>query len=130
MILQTTLSMAAAAALITLWHIFRIGRIRQAEGITVGDGGNLALIKRMRAQANFVESTPFVLILVAAIEIAEKGGTWLAIVGAVFMLSRVVQPIGMDADKVQWGRVTGILVSMLVLPGLAIVAVLITLGIF
>lgn len=130
MTLQTTLTLAAAAALITIWHMIRIGRLRMSEQIMHGDGGNAALIRRMRAQSNFIENTPLVLILVAAIEMTGKGGTWLAIVGAVFMLGRVTHAIGMDSERPHWGRMIGTLVAMLTLVGLAVVAVLIALGRF
>ncbi len=130
MFLQTTLTLAAAAAIINVWHMLRIGRIRASEKIAHGDGGNTLLMRRMRAQANFIECTPIVLILIAAIEASEKGGTWLAIAGAVFMLGRVTHPIGMDAEGTHPGRMIGALTAMLALVGLAVMAVLIALGQF
>jgi uncharacterized membrane protein YecN with MAPEG domain len=129
MILQTTLSLAAAAALITIWHMIRIGRVRVAEKIMHGDGGNPALIRRMRAQANFGENTPYALILVAAIELTGKGGTWLAVVGALFMLGRVLHAIGMDNAEANALRGIGTGIAMLTLLGLGVVAVLIALGV-
>jgi uncharacterized protein len=130
MILQTTLSLAAAAALITIWHMMRIGRVRMNEKIVHGDGGNPALSRRMRAQANFGENTPFVLILIAAIELTGKGGTWLAIVGALFMLGRVLHALGMDKAEPNPLRMIGTFAAMLTLLGLGVVAVLISLGRF
>ena len=128
MLLPTTLSMAAAAAIVNLWLMIRIGRLRARDRVLYGDGGNEMLIRRMRAHANFTESTPLVLILIGAVELSGKGGQWLAIVGAVFILGRISHAIGMD------GRVplrsTGALITMLTLLGLAVVAVLITLGRF
>lgn len=130
MILQTTLSLAAAAALINIWHMIRIGKLRASSKVLHGDGGNAALTRRMRAQANFIENAPLVLILVGAIEMTGKGGTWLAIVGALYMLGRVAHAIGMDVDKAHPGRVIGTLLAMLTLLGLGVVAVLIALGRF
>ena len=40
MILPTTLTMAAAAALINLWLGMRVGNLRHALNINIGDGGN------------------------------------------------------------------------------------------
>ena len=57
-ILPATLCLAAACALVNFWLGMRIGKIRHAESISVGDGGNEALIRRMRAQANFIEQAP------------------------------------------------------------------------
>lgn len=130
MLLPTTLSLAAAAAIINLWISIRIGTLRGAEKIMYGDGGNEALLRRMRAHANFAENTPLVLILIGVIEITGKGGTWLAIVGAIFMLGRVGHPIGMDGGKLQPLRSIGAAVTMLTQLGLAVVAVLIALGRF
>jgi uncharacterized membrane protein YecN with MAPEG domain len=130
MILQTTLSLAAAAALITIWHMVRIGRLRMAEKVMHGDGGNVPLMRRMRAQANFVENTPFVLILVGVIEASGRGGIWLAVVGALFMLGRVLHALGMDSAEANALRGIGTMLAMLTLLGLGVVAVLIALGRF
>ncbi|HEY0958532.1 MAG TPA: MAPEG family protein [Novosphingobium sp.] len=128
MLLPTTLSMAAAAAILNLWLSIRIGRVRQSEKVSIGDGGSEPLIRRMRAQANFIENTPLTLILVGAIELAGKGGMWLAPVAGLFMLGRVVHAIGMDGGF-KAGRGLGTLTSMLAQLGLAIVAVLASLNV-
>lgn len=128
MIMPTTLSLAAAAALINLWLSMRIGRMRGTEKIFHGDGGNTLLMQRMRAQANFIENVPLALILIAAIELSGKGGGWLPIVGAVFMFGRVLHPIGMDSTQPAPPRLIGALTTMLTLLGLAVMAVLISLG--
>ncbi|EQB13899.1 MAG: GST-like protein [Novosphingobium lindaniclasticum] len=130
MILQTTLCLAAAAGVITFWHIARIGQLRMREKVLFGDGGYDPLARRMRAQLNFVESTPFVLILTAAIEMTGTGGTWLAVVGALFMLGRVSHALGMDIDKPNPLRMLGVLVTVLTLIGLSAIAILIAVGRF
>lgn len=128
MLLQTTLSLAAAAAIINIWLMVRVGQLRAKGKIIYGDGGDEALLRRMRAHANFAENTPLVLILIGVIELTGKGGQWLAIVGAIYMLGRVSHAIGMDG-KVPL-RSTGALVTMLTLLGLAVIALLIALGQF
>ncbi|SFF99611.1 hypothetical protein SAMN05518801_10574 [Novosphingobium sp. CF614] len=130
MILQTTLSLAAAAGIINLWLAIRTGRIRYIAKVPHGDGGNALLLQRMRAQANFVENTPFVLILIAAIEMTGKGGTWLALVGSVYMLARVSHAFGMDKPEANPPRAIGFMVTALTLLGLSTIAVLIALGRF
>lgn len=128
MILQTTLCLAAAAALINFWLMMRVGRTRQAASILHGDGGNEVLARRMRAQANFVENTPFVLILIGLVEMTGKAGAWLAIVGSIYMLARVCHAFGMEKSEVNALRGIGIGVTILTLLGLSVVAVLIALG--
>ena len=66
-VLPVTLAAAAAAAVLNIWLSIRIGAVRRALGISVGDGGSEALQRRMRAQFNYVENTAFVLVLIAAI---------------------------------------------------------------
>ena len=128
-LLPTTLATAAAAALINFWLANRVGRIRMAEKISVGDGGHEGLSRRMRAQLNFAENTPFVLVLIAAIELAGRGGLWLSLVGGAYMLARVLHGLGMDGGSLGWGRTVGISVTMLTHAVLSVTAVLILLGV-
>lgn len=127
MILAVTLTAAAAAVIVNLWLSLRVGALRRAHGISVGDGGNEALQRRMRAQLNFAENVPIVLVLIAALEIAGIGETWLAYVAGAFILGRVAHGFGMDGGKAQIGRVIGVLVTLatqLFLAGVAVGAVL------
>ena len=126
-VLPATLATAAAAALINFWLANRVGRVRMAEKISIGDGGNEGLSRRMRAQLNFAENTPFVLVLIAAIELAGRGGVWLSLVGGAYMLARVLHGLGMDGGSWQWARTVGIVVTMLTHVVLAVTAVLILL---
>ena len=123
MILPITLTAAGAAALINLWLAIRVGQKRAAEKISIGDGGHPPLIARMRAHSNFNEYTPYFLILVALIEMALGTSIWLWVVVGIYLLARIAHGIGMDVvsgdSKL---RGLGILVTMLVLVGLAICA--------
>ena len=127
MLLPVTLTAAAAAAIIAIWLSIRVGQVRGSEKVSIGDGGNDKVIRRMRAHANFVENTPFVLVLIAAIEMTGKGGNWLAYVAAIYMLGRIAHGVGMDDGAFGKGRMIGTLITMLTLLGLAIVATLIPL---
>ena len=128
MLLPTTLCLAAAAAIINLWISIRIGQLRVATKVVHGDGGDESLMRRMRGHANFTENVPLVLILIGVIEAAGKGGTWLAVLGGVFMLTRVGHVIGMDRAGPHPTRAVGAAVTMLTQVGLAVVALLIALG--
>jgi uncharacterized membrane protein YecN with MAPEG domain len=55
---------------------------------------------------------------------------WLAITGALYMLARVAHALGMDSAAPAPLRAIGMMVSMAVLLGLSVVAVLIALGRF
>ena len=123
MILPTALTAAGLAALINLWLAIRCGQTRTKLGIQIGDGGNEAMIRRMRAHANFVEFTPVVVILIALIEYATRTSTWLWVVMALFMLGRVAHGLGMDGvGALAKGRMVGTLTTMLTTLGLGLYA--------
>lgn len=127
MILPITLSTAAAAALLNIWLTIRVGMVRRATGISVGDGGNEALIRRMRAQLNFVENAPVVLVMVGGIELARAGNPFLLGAAAIFILGRVAHGIGMDGGPLGFLRSVGTLTTMLTQLCLAVWAVSIVL---
>ncbi|MBU2589107.1 MAG: MAPEG family protein [Erythrobacter sp.] len=128
-VLPVTLAAAAAAAVLNIWLSIRIGALRTALGISVGDGGSEPLQRRMRAQLNYVENTAFVLVLIAAIELAGAGSWWLAYVAAAYFIGRVAHGFGMDGGNAKVGRMIGTLTTMLTLLGLAVVAALVAAGV-
>jgi uncharacterized membrane protein YecN with MAPEG domain len=123
-VLPITLAAAAVAALINFWLAIRVGQVRTAEKILMGDGGNDAMVAAMRAQANHVENAPFVVLLIGAIELAIGSATWLWAVMAIFMIGRVLHGLGMTG--LPKGRMIGTLITFLTLIGLAGVAIVIT----
>ena len=124
-LLPLTLATAGAAAILNVWLMMRIGAVRRAEKIFLGDEDNDNLIRRMRAQANFVETTPFVLILIAAIELSGEAGLWLSYVAGIYILGRIGHAFGMDGGALSKGRMVGTIITILTLLGLGIYAALI-----
>lgn len=124
MILPITLTVTGAAALINIWLMIRVGQVRTSEKVSIGDGGNENVIRRMRAHSNYIESAPFVLLLVGAIEWASTTSpVWLWIVSGLYLLGRVAHGIGMDGGKLGKGRMIGTIITMLTLLGLGIYAI-------
>ena len=119
--LPITLVTAGGAAIINFWLAMRVGKARQASGVSIGDGGDQRLTARMRAQANFVEYAPFILILIGLIEFTSGPSLWLWIASVAFLLARVAHPFGMDG--VRYCRMAGIAVTMLLLLGLGLYAI-------
>ena len=115
--LPIALTTAGAAALVNFWLGLRIGRLRLREKIWIGDGGHPLLAARMRAQLNFAEYVPLVLVLLALVELAGGTHLWLWIAAALFIVARVLHAFGMDGW--QPGRRIGIAVTMLAMLGLA-----------
>ncbi len=123
MILPITLTIAGAAAILNLWLGWRVGQRRMSEKVSIGDGGNPAVIARMRAHANFVEYTPFVIILIGLIELGAGSTMWLWVVSVAYILARLAHAFGMDRPAPNPFRMVGILATMLVLAGLGLYAV-------
>jgi uncharacterized protein len=115
MILPITLTVAGAAALLHIWLSFRVGQLRRHFSILVGDGGNEALSRRMRAHANFGENTPIFLILLALLELAGANQIFLWVAGILFVLSRILHAFGMDRPGANPLRAIGISLSWLML---------------
>lgn len=128
-LLPVTLSAVAAAAILSIWLMVRVGQVRTSEKVSVGDGGSDKVIRRMRAHANFVETAPFIMLLIAAIEIAGKGNPWLSYVAGAYFLGRIAHAFGMDDGGLAKGRFIGTIITMLSLLGLAVVSVLILIGV-
>lgn len=116
-LLPVSLTTAAAAALLNFWLGVRVGQIRRAEKIFVGDGGSPRLIARMRAQMNFIEYAPIVLILLGLVELARGANLYLWGAALVFVFGRVLHAFGMDGWML--GRIAGIVATYAVMLGLA-----------
>ncbi len=118
-----TLTIGAALLLINIWLMIRCGQARSKEDISVGDGGNEFVIRRMRAHANFGESAPLVLIMMGGMEYAGGWQTFLWVVGIAYVIGRICHAFGMDGGSFKIGRFIGTIasmLSMLVLAGTAI----------
>lgn len=118
--LPITLVAAGGAAILNFWLAMRIGNVRRKAKVSIGDGGDMALIARMRAQANFIEYTPIVLILIGAIELSEGSALWLWAVAALYLLGRVGHALGMDGLAI--GRFAGTVISLFTMLGLGLYA--------
>ena len=120
-LLPITLVSAGAMALINVWLGYRVGQVRTSEKVSVGDGGNERVIRRMRAHANFVEYAPFALALFGLIEFTQGTSPWLATVAGLFLVARILHGIGMDGRG--QGRMIGTVVTLLTLAGLGLYAI-------
>lgn len=116
-ILPASLATAAACGLINLWLAIRVGQMRRLHKVLVGDGGNMAVIARMRAHANFIEYAPIVLILLALLELARGVSIYAWAYGMAFVIARICHGLGMDTWKP--GRMIGTLLTFLILLLLA-----------
>ncbi|MDP8993406.1 MAG: MAPEG family protein [Pseudomonadota bacterium] len=123
MILPISLTIAAAAALLHIWLSLRVSHLRRTHNVLIGDEGNRAVAARMRAHANFAENMLPFLILLALVELGAGSPTWLWGVAFVFMVARILHPLGMDRPAPNALRMGGAAASWLILLGLACYAI-------
>jgi uncharacterized membrane protein YecN with MAPEG domain len=121
--LPIALSISASAILLNFWLMLRVGQVRKSEGVSVGDGGNEIVIRRMRAHANFTESAPLVIILIALIEFNNLAIGWLSYLAGAYIIGRLLHAFGMDGGALKWGRMVGIIITMLTMVILAFLVV-------
>ncbi|NIJ31556.1 hypothetical protein FHT00_003536 [Sphingomonas insulae] len=127
--LPITLGTAAALGAINLWLALRIVRMRLKDDVLIGDGGDDLLSGRMRAHANLVEYAPFVLVLLALIELARGSGAALGLTALIFVIGRIAHPMGMDLRRSNLPRAGGAILTWLVLAFLVGWAALIAVGV-
>lgn len=117
------LGTAAALALVNGWLIARTGKLRRRVGISVGDGGNEQLLRRMRAQANFGETVPLFLFLLLGLELSGGNRSVLALAALAFTLARVSHGVGMEGGEKSRFRMYGMMTTSLVTILLIVFAV-------
>jgi uncharacterized membrane protein YecN with MAPEG domain len=86
----------ALAALLILILSARVVLLRRKLGVSLGDGDQKELMKRIRAQANAIEYLPIALLLLLSLE-WNQTQTWiLHACGIVLLLARLVHAIGLS----------------------------------
>jgi uncharacterized membrane protein YecN with MAPEG domain len=122
-ILPITLTIAGAGAILHIWLAARVSRLRRGYKISVGDGGNEALLRRIRSHGNYIENMPIVLILLGLVELAGGDARILWGAAILFILSRILHAFGMDQTPPSRLRMFGMMGSTLALVILAVYAI-------
>ena len=73
-----------------------IMRRREAK-VSVGDGGDKDLIKRMRVQANCAENVPLGLVLLLVVELAGAAPVMVHALGLMLVAGRIMHAVGMGS---------------------------------
>ena len=108
--LPVTALYAGLLAVFALALSFRAGTFRGKAGVSIlyGDPVNMELAERVRVHQNFLEYVPFVLLLMALIEINGGSVTFLHVAGVLLIVSRVAHAIGLRHDNMAHkGRAIG-----------------------
>ncbi len=118
---------AAIAALfylgLTLWVILYRGKTR----ISLGDGEDKGLRKRMRVHANFIEYAPLALILIALSELSGATPVGLHILGLALITGRALHAYGFGrAPQILILRQIGMLSTLCVIAAAAVWLLILT----
>ena len=95
--------------------MFRVGQVRMSSKTSLGDGDDFNLLARIRAHANFTETTPFALLGLLIIGMMSGTPAWLLhALGGGFTFGRVAHAHGMAQEKALGkGRTVGAVLSLL-----------------
>jgi len=99
MVLPITALYGGLLTLVLLWLSFGAGAMRGKTGISIGDGGNVALLEKIRRHGNAVEYVPMAIILIGILEANGANSWFLHGLGLVLLLSRIAHPLGLKADN-------------------------------
>ena len=101
----------------------RVSLRRQSAGISVGDGGDSELLLRQRAQANLVEYAPITLFLVFLAEQTWGSSWYVTALAALFVVARILHPLGMQTASPTIARFIGASVTYAVLALLSFLVI-------
>lgn len=90
------------AGILTLVYVHLSSRVilaRRSNGIGLGDGGNVDLMRRMRVHSNFSEYVPLGLLLMALAELQDVPVWMLILIGIVLLAGRSVHAVGLGSAK-------------------------------
>jgi uncharacterized membrane protein YecN with MAPEG domain len=109
-----TLLTGGALVAVNFWLGARISAYRRDFKVSVGDGG--------------IENAPFVLILLASLELSGAYRWGLVALSVIFVLARISHGIGMDAPELRRWRAIGMISTALALAAIAIWAIVAGVG--
>lgn len=113
---------AAAAGMLGLLIVVlasRVSQLRMRHGISLGDGGDKALARAIRAHGNTVEWVPIFLVLCLLVEYRLGSSVVLGIAAAAFVAARLAFAWGLSRRTFSRPRQIGAGISYLVVAALS-----------
>lgn len=74
-------------------------RQRRLKWVALGDGGERALVRAIRAHANFAEYVPMALVLMLIVEMLGLASAWLHLLGISLLFGRLVHAYGITRER-------------------------------
>lgn len=81
--------------------------------ILIGTGDDPEMLRRIRGQANFVETVPMALILFLTMELLGAGTTWLHVLGITLVSGRISHYLGLTELAPPVFRLVGMLATLI-----------------
>lgn len=108
------------AGILAIWYLVLSARVvarRRGARISLGDGGDAEMQRRVRGHANFSEYVPFILLLLALIEIGGATSILvLHLLGATLVVARLLHGYALSfSTNFFFGRFVGTVLTFLVL---------------
>ena len=115
---------AALIAFVFLWLSARVILFRRGHLVSLGDGGDPALLTRVRGQANCAEYAPIGLLLLLMVELQGAPGLAIHILGLMLLTGRVAHAAAFYGAKPAIGpRILGMALTLFMI-GLAALGLL------
>ncbi len=92
--IPVTICLTGIFALMLVALSLNVSLRRRDLRLALGDGGDQALIRRIRAHGNFVETAPFCILIVLALEGVLASSTIIWLVAGLFVLARCFHAYG------------------------------------
>lgn len=114
------------AGLLALWYLVLSVRVvqRRGHGVSLGDGGDDVLLRRIRGHGNFGEYVPLILLMMALLEAGQTSIYLLHAIGATLLVARLLHGISLSfTARWKFGRFWGTLltfIALLVAGGLCV----------
>lgn len=92
-----------------------VGRVRMAQKVDLGDGGNDRMTRAIRAQGNAVEDVPILLGGLVILALMDAPPLFIHALGATLFVARVLHFVGITQVKgLEFGRMVGTLLTVIV----------------
>ncbi len=112
-VLAVTPIYIAILGLLFLAITIRVGLYRVKSKISIGTGDDPEMVRRMRGQANFIETVPMALFIIIAMEVLGASATWLYALGTTLVLGRIAHYLGLIEVASIAFRIVGMLATLL-----------------
>jgi len=95
---------------------YRIITMRGPGGPSLGDGGNPVLLRRIRGHGNFAEYVPFILLMIAMLELGRQSSMLIHGLGITLLVARLLHGFALSfTTNFTFGRFWGTALTFLLL---------------